>query len=304
MGLEDRLTDAVALAFENLGGDPVDAIRAAMNAKGLGAWVRQQTAQTAVVGGVEVSIPGLHGATLAAGTLYLLRKMARLSWGIAAYKNAYVLESAGYSDLRNILTLWAHEGEATEDTEDGQPDHRAIDLDLFVHVLDTPGRLQLYRATEALRSQPGSVPPVTARTLDALCDLCETYPANPQARALLAAVGGENKAEDADSAAARFADANAHRPAKPQRSHAPSHAARATVARTMGRKVSTKVARDVAVQLAARLPLRYLSGFVPLAGAVINGAFNAQTLHSMANAAREYYDERLTLDEFHALPTG
>ncbi len=291
MGLEDRLTDAVALAFENLGGDPVETITVARRYSTVDRWITAQTTQTALVGGVEVSLPGLHGATIAAGTLYLLRKMARLSWGIGAFKNAFVLEAGPNSDLRNILILWS----ADED-ETAEPDHRAIDLDLLLHVLDTPGRLALYAVIEN-----ENIEPVILRTLYALCDICERFDGDESARELVELVGGAEVAEQAIAASARFAESQRERLATPRTAQAPSNASKSVVARTMGRKVSTKVARDVAVQLASRLPIRYLSGFIPVAGAVINATFNAQTAKSISRSAVEYYDNRLTLAEFEAL---
>lgn len=292
MGLEERLTDAVALAFENLGGDPVEAVEIARGHRSLAAWTRAQTLQTGLVGGVEVSLPGLHGATLAAGTLYLLRKMARLSWGIGAFKNAYVLELGGLSDIRNILVLWAGQDE----DDPAPPDHRAIDLDLLLHVLDTPGRLALYSALE--QAEPDTP---TAHTLAVLADICETFDGSEPAQAMVTALAGAERTTSAIQSAQRFAITRETQRDDSRNPSRPSNAARSAVARTMGRKVSTRVARDVAVQLAARMPVRYLSGFVPVAGAVINATYNASTLTSMARAARAYYDDRLTLGEFQAL---
>lgn len=302
MGLEDRLTDAVALAFENLGGDPVEAVTTARTHDSLDAWIRAQTLQTGLAGGLEVSLPGLQGATLAAGTLYLLRKMARLSWGIGAFQDAYVLELGGLSDIRNILILWADQDSDTP----APPDHRAIGLDLLLHVLDTPGRLALYDLID--RTEPDTL---TAYTLAVLADVCEVFDGSLAAREMVAALRDEAQASTAHRAAQRFIttqtshetgiEASRRNDRKPAR---PSSAAQGAVARTMGRKVSTRVARDVAMQLAARMPIRYLSGFIPIAGAVINATYNAQTLASMGRAARAYYEDRLTLGEFYALTGG
>ena len=55
------------------------------------------------------SCPVCTAFTIPTGVSYLLHKMGYISWGIGALKGAYIVETEAYSDLRNILALWANE---------------------------------------------------------------------------------------------------------------------------------------------------------------------------------------------------
>ena len=108
MGLQEQVAEAIVIAFDDLGGDPQDAVLDAMSHDSLESWTNQEIVMVGLAGGAEMAIPGIHALTIPAGIAYLIHKMAYISWGIGAIKGAYVIETAQHSDLRNILTLWAN----------------------------------------------------------------------------------------------------------------------------------------------------------------------------------------------------
>ena len=107
MGLQEQIAEAIIAAFDELGGDPQNAISAARNHATVESWMQQETAMVAVAGGVEMAVPGLHALTIPAGISFLLHKMAYICRGIGTLSGGFVVETANYSDIRNIMTLWA-----------------------------------------------------------------------------------------------------------------------------------------------------------------------------------------------------
>ena len=110
MGLEDTIAEAIVMGMDELAGSPQRAVESAMDCESASQWIKQETTKLAIIGGAEMVVPGLHAFTIPTGISYLLHKMGYISWGIGALKGAYVIETEAYSDLRNILALWANEG--------------------------------------------------------------------------------------------------------------------------------------------------------------------------------------------------
>ena len=119
MGIEDNIAEAIVTAMDELAGNPERAVKAAVDCASVPQWIKQETTKLALIGGAEMVVPGLHAFTIPTGVSYLLHKMGYISWGIGTLKGAYVIETEAYSDLRNILALWANEGQF------GRQHHRA-----------------------------------------------------------------------------------------------------------------------------------------------------------------------------------
>ena len=68
MGLQEQIAEAIVIAFDELGGDPQNAVNAAMEHDTVESWLQQETTKIAVAGGIEMAIPGLHALTIPAGS--------------------------------------------------------------------------------------------------------------------------------------------------------------------------------------------------------------------------------------------
>ncbi|MAU10004.1 MAG: hypothetical protein CL607_09305 [Anaerolineaceae bacterium] len=279
MSLQEQIAVAITSAFEELGGDANQAVEAARHHSRVDDWVQQETAKIAVAGGVEMAIPGIHALTIPAGITFLLHKMATISWGIGAIKGAYIVETSQYSDLRNILTLWANSSYYTPHIMD----YVAIKMDLFTHVCTPEGYATLEKAIA--NADADQTDNVIVNTLHVLKTLADQLAEDERSQEMVRYIAPADAAEAAISAVA---------------GRMPSEYVR-EVYTPMGRRISTRLAAKVATRIGARVPARFLMGFIPLAGPIVNAFFNAQTLMDMAETAKKYYDHPFTIKQLEEL---
>lgn len=269
MGLEDTIAEAIILALDELGGNPQNAVDAAMDCDSVGQWITQETTKLAIIGGAEMVVPGLHAFTIPTGISYLLHKLGYISWGIGALKGAYIIETEAHSDLRNILALWANNTHFNAEIIE----HLAISVDALEWTLSEEGQKTM---PTLLKSKTDET---TLRTYHILQDLAENYVAGDErGYKVVQAVAGENKAQQMLAMG---------------KEHVLPIDDEVILTRPLGRKVSARLASKLASRLGGRIPARFLVGFIPVAGAIVNAFLNAQTLQSMAEAAEKYYDRRL-----------
>lgn len=266
--LEQQLADALMYAFDELGGDTSEAVRNALYQRSVADWVTQETTKTALVGGIEMAIPGLQVLTIPAGITYLLHKMAVISWGIGALKGAYVIETAYGSDLRGVLTVWANDNHYNA----SQLDSQAVTLEAFREALTPDGYTALRRVAESTRVDP------IAQTARVLMHLVDTFAYDEKTQHAYKHRLGKQALEDALA----FAQSRNHVYVPPQGIELPE------------RRIGARLAVKLATQLSLKVPARWVMGFVPIAGALVNAFFNAQTLRSVADAAEVYYDHALS----------
>ncbi|MCU0514067.1 MAG: hypothetical protein MUE40_16040 [Anaerolineae bacterium] len=280
MGLQEQIAEAIINAFDELGGDPQGAVAAARHGhESVETWIQQETATIALAGGAEMLIPGLHALTIPAGITFLIHRMAYISRGIGALKHAYIVETARHSDLRNILTLWANDSYYNLHLLD----FKAIDLATFQYAMTDEGYAVLAQAlANATAGKPDAV---LVRTLQTLKLLVDEFAGDERAMALVRTLTDEETTDDLIAIAQKR---SAHVDAPPK-------------TRTMSQRMSTRLALRLAGQISARVPAKLLVGFIPIAGAVVNAFFNAQTILSMAETARKYYANRFTIAELQAL---
>ena len=275
MGLEDTIAEAIIMALDELGGNPQHAVDAAMDCESVAQWISQETTKLALAGGAEMIIPGLHAFTIPTGISYLLHKMAYITWGIGALKGAYIIETESHSDLRNILALWANNTHFNATIIE----HLAISLDALQWTMSVEGQKAM---PKLLASETDET---TLRTYRILQELAENYVAGDERGYLVVeSIAGESVAQE------MLATGKSN--VKPLDDNA------VIFTRPLGRKISTRLAGKLASQLGTRIPARFIVGFVPLAGAIVNAFLNAQTLQSMAESAEKYYDRRLFLVMF------
>jgi len=272
MGLEDTVAEAIVMALDELAGNPQRAVKSALDCESPAQWVKQETTKLALIGGAEMVIPGLHTFTIPTGVSYLLHKMGAISWGIGALKGAYVVETEAYSDLRNILALWANESDFNAKIIE----HLAISLDALRWALTAEGQAAMPALLAA------STDETTLRSFHILQKLAENFVAGDERGLLMVeAIGGRAFAGEL----LQSAQTNVQR-----------LDSEVMLTRPLGRKVSWRLASKLASRLGARAPARMIVGFVPLAGAVVNAFLNVQTMQSMAEAAEKYYDRQLRLE--------
>lgn len=272
MGLEDTIAEAIVMALDELAGNPHKAVASAMECDSAAQWIKQETTKLALAGGAEMAIPGLHAFTIPTGVSYLLGKMGYICWGIGALKGAYVVETEAYSDLRNILALWAN----NTHFDASIVEHLAISSACFSWATSAAGQAAMPRLLESPTDE------TTLRTYHILQRLVENYVAGDERGLLMMeAIAGKARARELlQSGAANLRRLNNE----------------VMLTRPLGRKVSWRLASKLASRLGARVPARMIVGFVPLAGAVLNAFLNAQTMQSMAAAAEKYYDRQLRLE--------
>ena len=270
MSLEETIAEAIITAVEELGGNPRDAVDAATRCRNVDEWLNQETTKLALAGGAEMIIPGLHTLTIPAGISYLIHKLAHISWGIGALKGAYIIETSEHSDLRNILTLWANDSHFNASLLE----HLAISADSVDYALSKDGQKAMKKLLD--ESQDDTL----RNSLRLLQQTAKSYAGDERGQQVMMLIAGEESAQStlASAQALKFEEIDLPE-GKP-----------------LGRKVSTKLAGKLAARLASRLPAKFLVGFLPIAGAVVNAFLNAQTLHSMAEAAEKYYDRRLRVE--------
>ena len=269
MGLEDTIAEAIVMAMDELAGNPRRAVKSALDCESPAQWIRQETTKLAVIGGAEMVVPGLHSFTIPTGVSYLLHKMGYISWGIGALKGAFIVETEAYSDLRNILALWANE--ANFDAK--IIEHLAISLEALRWALSEEGQAAMPDLLEA------QVDETTLRSYHILQKLAENFVADDErGYAIAEAMLGVEAAADA------LAEGKEH----------VNHLnCEVMLTRPLGRKISRRLAYKLASRISARVPAKMIVGFIPIAGAVVNAFLNVQTIQSMAEAAEKYYDRRL-----------
>lgn len=276
MGLEDTIAEAIVMGMDELAGNPQRAVVAAVDCQSATQWIKQETTKLAFVGGAEMVVPGLHAFTIPSGVSYLLHKMGYISWGIGALKGAYIIETEAYSDLRNILALWANEG----DFDASLLEHLAVSLDALEWTLSAEGQAAMPALLTA------STDATTLRTYHILQKLAENLVAGDERGcAVLEAMRGK---EAAVEILATGKEHVAHRKAE------------VMLTRPLGRKISRRLAYKLASRIGTRIPARMIVGFLPVAGAFANAFLNAQTIRSMADSAEKYYDRRLRLEHVEA----
>ncbi|MGB1288585.1 MAG: hypothetical protein ACPG7F_18775 [Aggregatilineales bacterium] len=279
MGLQEQIAEAIIAAFDELGGNVHPAAEAAMRAGSVEAWVQQETAKIAVAGGAEMIIPGLHALTIPAGITYLMHKMAYISRGIGALKGAYVIETAHYSDLRNILILWAN----GEYYNAHLLDYLSVSVDIFAHVLSDDGYATLTAASA--KAAENNIDNVVMNTLHVMHTMANEFNGDEQALRMIATLTDDERAMAVAEAAQK------RMPIDPA----------VQVSRPMTQRMGTRLATRMATRFASRIPAQFLVGFIPVAGAVVNAFFNAQTLMSMAEMAEKYYDHQFRIKDLEAL---
>ena len=269
MGLEDTIAEAIVMAMDELAGNPQRAVKSALDCESPAQWIRQETTKLAVIGGVEMVVPGLHSFTIPTGVSYLLHKMGYISWGIGALKGAYIVETEAYSDLRNILALWANESSFDAKIIE----HLAISLDALRWALSEEGQAVMPDLLVA------SVDETTLRSYHILQKLAENFVADDErGYAIVEAMLG------AEAAAGLLATG---------KEYVTHLNCEVMLTRPLGRKISRRLAYKLASRISARVPAKMIVGFIPVAGAVVNAFLNVQTIQSMAEAAEKYYDRRL-----------
>jgi hypothetical protein len=277
MGLQEQIAEAIVIAFDELGGDPQSAVDAAMQHDTIESWLQQETTKIAVAGGIEMAIPGLHALTIPAGISYLIHKMAHISWGIGAIKGCYIVETPQYSDLRNVLTLWANSSYYNAHIID----YMALGMDAFEYSLTDEGQQAL---NAALSKMPVNEPKnAVFKTLETLRQVSIDFGADERAQQLVQTITGREHAQELVVRA---------------RDNVPQSSVTGT--KTMQRRISTKLALKLATRISARVPARLVMGFIPFAGAIVNAFFNAQTLRGMADSADKYYSNAFAADTLKA----
>lgn len=274
MGLQEQIAEAIIMAFDELGGNPNAAIEAAKQHDTVASWLQQETTKVAFAGGAEMAIPGLHALTIPAGISYVMHKMAHISWGVGALKNAYIIETPQHSDLRNILTLWANGGYFNAHILD----HLALSMSAFEYALTEPGYAKLTQALD----QRADTENVVLNTLAILQTAAQDFPADERAQHMVQTITGREHVREMALSA---------------QDHIPS-VREGSFERPMSSRISAKLAGRLAAQISMRVPARLVMGFIPLAGPIVNALFNAQTLNSMANSATKYYDHQLRETNF------
>ena len=276
MGLEDTVAEAIVMAMDELAGNPQHAVEAAMDCQSAAQWIKQETTKLALAGGVEMVVPGLHALTIPSGISYMLHKMGYIGWGIGALKGAYIIETEAYSDLRNILALWANDAHFNASLIE----HLAVSVESLAWALTAEGQLAMPGLLASASDD------TTRRTFHILQALAENYVAGDERGFLVVeAIAGRAAAEE------MLASGKAH--VKPL-------GGEVILTRPLGRRISRRLAGKLTSRLGARIPARFIVGFVPLAGAIANAFFNAQSLQSMAEAAEKYYDRRLRREHLEA----
>lgn len=276
MGLEDNIAEAIIMALDELAGNPERAVKSALDCESVAQWTKQETTKLALIGGAEMVVPGLHAFTIPTGVSYLLHKLGYISWGIGALKGAFVIETEAYSDLRNILALWANEGQFDASIIE----HLAVSLDALRWVMSEAGQAAM---PDLLSASEDSA---TLRTYHILQKLAENFVAGDErgysvAEAMLGA-----------EAASQMLEAG--------RENVKHLNCEVMLTRPMGRKVGRRLASRLASRIGTRIPARMIVGFLPVAGAIANSFMNVQTIGSMASVAEKYYDRRLRLDHLQA----
>lgn len=272
MGLQEQIAEAIIIAFDELGGDPQTAVDSAKQHDTVESWLQQETTKIAIAGGVEAAIPGFAMLAVPAGISYLLHKMAHITWGIGAIRGCYVVETPQYSDLRNVLTLWANSSYYNAHIID----YMAVGIDAFEYALTDDGQKALGKA---LKKVPQDEPKnVVFKTLEVLQLLTYDFGADERAQQLVQSIIGREHLQELVVRAKDNVPENSNKNVQ-----------------VMNRRISTKLALKLSTRISTRLAAKLL-GNIPLAGPLVNAFFNAQTLRGMADSADKYYSNVLRED--------
>ena len=273
MNIQEQIATAIVRGIEEVGGDVSKATAAAMQCRNVEQWIQQETTKVAISGGAEMAIPGLHSLTIPLGITFLLHKIAHLSWGIGALKGAYVIETEEYSDLRNILAVWANDNNINAT----MMEHLSINMDTFLHSLSDDGYATLSKTIT--QAEEAGIDNVIVNSMHVLKMLGDDFAEDEVAIRMVTSVAGDEASDRAIQASV-------------QRSSDRSNTA--IIDKQLGTKISMRLALRLAEKLGVRFPAKFIMGFVPIAGVIANAFLNAQTLRGMAQAAEKYYDKPFT----------
>jgi len=278
MGLQEQIAEAIIAAFDELGGDPQNAISAARNHATVESWMQQETAMVAVAGGVEMAVPGLHALTIPAGISFLLHKMAYICRGIGTLSGGFVVETANYSDIRNIMTLWGN----TSYYNMHLLDFKAISLDVLEYALSDAGYEALSQAIVTAQAQ--DVDTVTLNTMIILKSIVDEFAGDERSLKQFRTITDVETADELIAAAQQRVSTQTPTP----------------IHKEFTRRLSTGLALRLATQLSMRLPAKLILGFIPVAGVIVNAFFNAQTLMQVSDVAEKYYANAFTREDLAA----
>ncbi len=278
MGLQEQIAEAIIAAFDELGGDPQNAISAARNHATVESWMQQETAMVAVAGGVEMAVPGLHALTIPAGISFLLHKMAYICRGIGTLSGGFVVETANYSDIRNIMTLWGNASYYNMHLLD----FKAISLDVLEYALSDAGYEALSQAIVTAQAQ--DVDTVTLNTMIILKSIVDEFAGDERSLKQFRTITDVETADELIAAAQQRVSTQTPTP----------------IHKEFTRRLSTGLALRLATQLSMRLPAKLILGFIPVAGVIVNAFFNAQTLMQVSDVAEKYYANAFTREDLAA----
>ena len=237
MGLEDTIAEAIVMGMDELAGNPQKAVESAMDCESAAQWIKQETTKLAIIGGAEMMVPGLHAFTIPTGISYLLHKMGFISWGIGALKGAFVVETEAYSDLRNILAVWANEG----DFNASQLEHLAVSLEALRWALGEEGQAAMPGLLASAEDN------TTVRTYHILQKLAENLAAGDERgyAALRAMAGNDSAADLLASAEANVRHLNTE----------------VMLTRPQGRKISRRLASRLASRIGTRIHILHQADY-------------------------------------------
>jgi hypothetical protein len=158
-------------------------------------------------------------------------------------------------------------------------DFKAISLDVLEYALSDEGYAVLSEAITTAQSQ--EVDAVTINTMVILKSIVDEFAGDERSLKQLRTITDVDTAEELIAAAQRRVATQAPTPL-----HKP-----------LSRRLSTGLALRLATNLSARLPAKLVMGFIPVAGALVNAFFNAQTLMQVADIARKYYANAFTRED-------
>ena len=115
-------------------------------------------------------VPGLHSFTIPTGAATSCTRWATSVGGIGALKGAYIIETEAYSDLRNILALWANESDFNANIIE----HLAISLEALRWALSAEGQAAMPDLLTATADE------TTLRTYHILQKLAENFVAGDE----------------------------------------------------------------------------------------------------------------------------
>ncbi len=278
MGLKEQVTEFIDTKLEDyrLSSACPQAIEAAKRCGYLEKWNQQEIGASAIAGAAEMAIPGLGGLTMIAGIGFLLHKMARVSWGIGTLKDAFPIETEEYSDITNVLAIWANDSKYDRNVVA----FKAISVDALHYYLSNEDIQE--KVDDTVENTPLNSDELLIHTLTALQLFANDVTSDAKSAKLLETIG----MSAASSVTARAAK---------------KYATKKVAQKTVGRAVRKKVATKVATRFAAKVGGKAILSFIPVGGALINAGLNMKTLNDMRLAAEKYYDEKLTRNDLENL---